>query len=162
MDKREKQIISDLLRLTKKSTSKIHPVGCILVNDIYNNYLAMAVNSIPGEPLDNIDKNIVDVNKYMTSDVVIEDENNNTKIETVHAEVQAIGKLLLHHKDLSVHDIKNITLYTTVAPCRHCARLIGYVGIGKVRYLKSYKDDKGLRVLQYYNVDVKKIVIDKQ
>lgn len=158
----EKKIIKDLLLLTKKSTSKIHPVGCIVVDSIYNNYLSMSVNSIPGEPLDSVDKNIIDVNKYITSDILIEDENNNTKSEVVHAEIQALTKLLSHHKNLTYHDMKNLHLYTTVAPCRHCARMIGYLGLGRVYYLKSYKDDKGLKVLQYYNVEVRKIILDKQ
>lgn len=155
--RKELDIVNDLLLLTKKSTSKIHPVGCIAVNDITSEYLAMAVNSIPGEPLDSIDTNIVDVNKYITSDFPIEDDNSNTKIEVVHAEIQVIGKLVLHHKDLTHHDMKHITLYTTVAPCRHCARTIGYLGIGKVKYLKPYKNKFGLMVLDYYNVETKQI-----
>lgn len=162
MIRRESEIINDLLRLTKKSTSKIHPVGCVIVDNVYGNCLSMAVNSIPGEPLDSVDKNIVDVNRYMTSDILIEDENNNTKLEVVHAEIQALTKLLLHHKELIYHDMKNLYLYTTVAPCRHCARMIGYLGLGRVYYLKSYKDDKGLKVLQYYNVEVRKIMLDRQ
>lgn len=162
MIKRESEIISDLLRLTKKSTSKIHPVGCIVVDNVYGNYLSMSVNSIPGEPLDSVDKNIVDINKYITSDIFIEDENNNTKLEVLHAEVQALTKLLIHHKELTHYDMKNLYMYTTVAPCRHCARMIGYLGIGRVCYIKPYKDNKGLKVLQYYNVEIRQIMLDKQ
>ena len=77
----------------------------------------------------------------------------------LHAEENAIlyaakNKITLEHA----------TLYVTLSPCLPCARIIFTTGIGKVYYLESYAEykgldfDEGVEFLKKFGVSVEKYV----
>lgn len=57
----------------------------------------------------------------------------------MHAEATSVVKARV--------DAKDHIIYTTVAPCVVCARVIVTAGISKVVYLKDYRDKRGLELL---------------
>lgn len=62
------------------------------------------------------------------------------KYTCIHAEANAIAK------DKSYEDDKAI--FITLGPCPTCAALIANSGISQVFYLKEWKDNTGLKLLQ--------------
>lgn len=72
-----------------------------------------------------------------------EDINGNTKWYTLHAEANAITKLVR----IGGISANCSTLYTTVSPCRECAKLILQSGIKKVIYNENYRDTSGIDFL---------------
>lgn len=72
-----------------------------------------------------------------------EHSNGKTKWYVMHAEANAILKL-------SKSNISSIgsTLYTTLSPCRECAKLILQADIKKVYYNEKYKDATGVDFLE--------------
>lgn len=72
-----------------------------------------------------------------------EDTNGKTKWYVIHAEANAILKL-----SKSNNSSINSTLYTTLSPCRECAKLILQAGVEKVYYKERYKDSTGLEFLE--------------
>jgi dCMP deaminase len=65
---------------------------------------------------------------------VLEDDNDVTKPEVIHAELNA----LLHCSKQGI-SCQDATLYVTHSPCRHCAALIAQAGIKEVYYLEEYR-----------------------
>lgn len=61
---------------------------------------------------------------------------------TVHAEANAVGFAAQHGVATG-----GSTLYTTVAPCLTCSKLIINAGIQRVVYFRAYRDSGGLRLL---------------
>ena len=57
----------------------------------------------------------------------------------IHAEQNAILYAVKNKAS-----VEGSTLYVTLSPCLSCARIIYSMGIGKVTYLKSYAEYKGL------------------
>lgn len=72
-----------------------------------------------------------------------EDHNNITKWEVLHAEANAILKCA--KRGISCNEA---TLYITLSPCRHCAKLIFQAGIARVVYYEAYKDLAGIEFLK--------------
>ena len=64
--------------------------------------------------------------------------NGHTKKEVLHAETNAIAKLAR-----STASSEGGTIYTTLAPCLDCAKLIYQSGITRVVFSHDYKDDQG-------------------
>lgn len=61
-----------------------------------------------------------------------------------HAEWNAIV-----HGTTSLDKLMYAVLYTTMAPCLRCARMMLHVGIARVVYLEKYRDPAGLLELRY-------------
>lgn len=80
---------------------------------------------------------------------VLEDENNVTLPNVIHAELNCILNAAYH--GIST---KDTTLVITHSPCRHCAALIAQAGITQVYYIDQYRDDTGIKELEKYNVQV--------
>lgn len=76
-----------------------------------------------------------------------EDLNNKTKWYVIHAEADAILKLT--KSNISSNDS---TLYTTLSPCRDCAKLILESNISRVYYIEEYKDKTGIIFLNNNSV----------
>lgn len=74
---------------------------------------------------------------------VCEDDNGNTHAYVLHAEANAITKVAQ-----SNNSSKGATLYTTVAPCIECAKLIIQAGIKRVVYLEDYRLTQGIDLLK--------------
>lgn len=79
-----------------------------------------------------------------------EDCEGNTKWYTLHSEANAITKLV-RHGGISA---KDSTLYTTLSPCKECAKLILQSGISKVIYSEEYRDITGIDFLKKSGVEV--------
>lgn len=71
--------------------------------------------------------------------------------EVVHAELNALGKLL--DEGVSCRDAQ---IYVTLSPCLECAKLIVRAGIKRVVYKDEYRITAGLDYLRKYGVEVMK------
>ena len=67
----------------------------------------------------------------------------------IHAEANALIKAPFHQGPL--------TLYTTVSPCRDCAKLIINSAVTKVFYLEQYRSDAGLILLKKGEIAVEQL-----
>jgi len=81
-----------------------------------------------------------------------EDENGETLWYVLHAEANAIMKV-----SKSTNNSNGATLYITLSPCKECSKLVLQAGIKRLVYLKSYKDDSGVKFLQRSGVEIEKI-----
>lgn len=77
--------------------------------------------------------------------------DNITKREVLHAESNAITKCAR-----STSSSEDATLYTTVAPCFECSKLILQSGIIRLVYKDEYRDTSGITMLKQL-IDVKRI-----
>jgi len=75
-----------------------------------------------------------------------------TKRSVLHAEENAM--LYAARTGIPLNDS---TIYTTVAPCERCARMIIMCGINDVVYLEDFKNTLGLELLKKHNVEVTKL-----
>lgn len=74
------------------------------------------------------------------------------KCGCIHAEINALKKLHEFH-----FNKEECVLFNTTAPCFNCAsEIIKYPNIKKVIYLKSYRDNSGLKLLRQNGVIVEK------
>jgi dCMP deaminase len=78
-----------------------------------------------------------------------EDCDGETKWYVLHAEANAITKVAR-----STNNARNATLYLTLSPCKDCSKLIHQVGIKRVVFSESYKDNSGISFLQQAGVEV--------
>ena len=82
---------------------------------------------------------------------------------SVHAEVNAIVNAINNGGS----DFNSVTLYTTLAPCLSCAKLIYRIGIRNVVYSNSYASiehvpiDEGVQFLKDMNCNVIQININE-
>jgi dCMP deaminase len=116
------QVWSDLSHAKRKK------VGCIIVKD--DMIISDGYNGTPAG-LDN----------------KCEDDSGKTKWYVIHAEANAILKLSRSHNS-SV----GATLYSTLSPCKDCAKMILQAGIKEVYYKEKYKDSDGINFLNSCNV----------
>lgn len=80
-----------------------------------------------------------------------EDENNVTKIEVVHAELNAVLKAA--REGIS---ILNSTLYVTLSPCLMCSAMLIQAGVKRVVYKDEYRDLSGIDYLRSSGIQVEK------
>jgi dCMP deaminase len=81
------------------------------------------------------------------------EENNVTKDEVIHAEMNAILKAAK-----SGNAVDGSTLYLSLSPCQNCCKLIIQSGIKRVVYLEGYRDLKPIEFLSKF-IEVEKYVI---
>jgi dCMP deaminase len=72
-----------------------------------------------------------------------------TKPEVIHAELNCIMKAA--REGVSCIDA---TVYVTLAPCVQCSAMMLQAGVKRVVYLKQYRDNSGVELLQESNVVV--------
>lgn len=77
-----------------------------------------------------------------------------TKPEVLHAESNAILKCAS-----STSSSEDATLYTTLAPCFECAKLIIQAKIKRVVFSQNYRDAEGLKLLIRAGVEFQKIIL---
>lgn len=114
--------------ISKLSHAKRKKVGAIIVKN--NSIISDGYNGTPP----NIDN-------------CCEDYFGKTHWYVLHAEANAILKVAR-----SNNNIQNSTLYTTLSPCKECAKLILQSKIKKVFYLEEYKDLSGINFLNNYGI----------
>jgi len=78
------------------------------------------------------------------------EENNVTKDEVIHAEMNAILKAAK-----SGNAVDGSTLYLSLSPCQNCCKLIIQSGIKRVVYLEGYRDLKPIEFLSKF-IEVEK------
>jgi len=110
-------------RFAKLSYANRLKVGCIIVKK--DRIISIGYNGTP-EGWDNC----------------CEDENNKTKPEVIHAEMNCINKLARNHESG-----ENSIMFITHSPCMECAKSIQGSGIKEVYFRNSYRDDSGLLFL---------------
>ena len=96
-------------------------VGCVIVKG--NNILSMGYNGTPT----GMDNNCEET--FSKSDDIF------TCWYVLHAESNAIAKIAN-----STNNCSGSTLYTTMSPCRECAKLIIQAGIKRVVYKELYRE----------------------
>jgi dCMP deaminase len=77
-----------------------------------------------------------------------EDENNVTKPEVIHAEVNAIASA--HGNGLSTVGSE---LYVTYSCCNSCSAAVLAAGISRVVYSRLYRDESPLKFLRDHGVE---------
>jgi len=75
-----------------------------------------------------------------------------TKPEVLHSEANAILKIAR-----SSESSEGSTLFTTLAPCHDCAKLIYQSGISSVYYRDTYRDSRGVEFLEKCGVKVERL-----
>lgn len=115
------------------SSAKRMKVGCIVVKN--NQIISDGYNGTPSG-FSNI----------------CEDENFLTKPEVLHAESNALMKIAI-----STQSSENATLYSTLAPCFECSKLIIQAKIKRVVYLNDYRISNGIGLLKKAGIIVEKI-----
>jgi len=73
------------------------------------------------------------------------EENNVTKDEVIHAEMNSILKAAK-----SGNSVDGSTLYLSLSPCQNCCKLIIQSGIKRVVYLEAYRDLKPVEFLKQF------------
>lgn len=86
-------------------------------------------------------------------DNVCEDNQNKTKPEVIHAELNCVLKAA--KEGISVVDS---VVYVTLSPCVPCAAMLAQAGIKELVYQKVYRDTLGLDLLERYGIVVRYLV----
>ena len=79
-----------------------------------------------------------------------EDVENNTLSSVLHAESNLLMKVAQ-----STESSDNSVIYITQSPCIHCAKMIYQAGVKEVLYKEVYRDDSGIKFLEFCGVTVK-------
>jgi len=116
-------------RVSSMSHCERNQVGCVLVRD--DRILSMGWNGTP---------------TGFNNCCEIEGE---TKQEVIHAEENAIAKIAR-----STETSKGAVLYTTLAPCVECAKLLIQSGVSRVVYSNRYRYDAGIDLLEEAKIEV--------
>ena len=107
-----------------------YKVGCIIVSPDRSTILAQGYNGTP-----------MGYNNDTRRDDGV------TKWEVIHAETNAITKLAR-----SSATSEGAILYTTLSPCKECAKMIIQAGIKEVNYIETY-DREAVSLLGLMGVD---------
>lgn len=119
----------------KLSYCERRQVGCVIVKD--DTIIAIGYNGTnPGE------------------ENVCEDENGLSKDNVVHAEDNALRKLIR-----SPNNSVDSTVFVTTCPCLGCARKLTAAGVTTVYYDQSYKGIEGLEYLEKHDIVVIQLTI---
>ena len=121
----------------QNSRAQRSKVGCIIVKD--HMIISDGYNGTPSGFQNNCET------KSPNGDLI-------TKAEVLHAESNAICKLAK-----STQSSEGAILYTTMAPCFECSKLIIQSGISKVYYKDSYRNSSGIELLKRAKVETRKV-----
>ena len=87
---------------------------------------------------------------------VCEGEDGLTKPTVLHAEVNALKKLLVGGMST-----KGAVVYVTLSPCLNCAVQLTDIGLSKIYYSELYKNVEGIEHLKSAGIEVEQLPIDK-
>jgi dCMP deaminase len=133
----DKRYLDIAIRVSHDSYCKRLKVGSILVQ--FNGY----THRIISEGF-NGTRRLIDENDC-------EDKNGITKPNVVHAEINALKKLITSNES-SVGS----TMYITHCPCYNCAVEIYNSGIKRVVYMNDFKSDEGAIFLAQNGITIEK------
>ena len=108
------------------STATRLKVGCVIVKD--DRIISIGYNGMPS--------GASNVCEYY----------GETKPEVLHAEANSILKLAKSNESGL-----DSSMFTTYAPCIHCAKLILQSGIKELYYEEDYKNEEGIELLKKYS-----------
>lgn len=91
---------------------------------------------------------------YPGFDNACEDENNVTKKEVLHAELNCLSKIAK-----STMSSDGADMYITLSPCFDCAKLMAQCGIKRVFYLEEYRDLAGVEFLKKVGIHVEQVML---
>ena len=111
-------------RVSQLSHAQRLKVGAVIVKD--DRILSYGYNGMPSG-FDNI----------------CETQNNVTRPEVVHAEMNAIAKVAKHSESCD-----DASIFITHSPCVECAKLILQSGISSVYYSHDYRSTDGIDLLK--------------
>jgi len=118
------------------SYCKRRQVGCVIVKD--DTIIAIGYNGTnPGE------------------ENICEDDGGNSKPNVVHAEDNALRKLIR-----SPSNATDSTVFVTTCPCVGCARRLAAAGVSTVYYDEIYKNTEGLDYLKDRGIEVQHIHVE--
>jgi len=120
----------------KGSDGKLKRVGAIITNNDLSNILSVGYNgNAAGLP----------------------DECTNPDLPgncgCLHAEENAISKCPSRERDK--------IMFATDSPCQRCAKFIINNGFSKVYYLRRYRDDTGIRLLEQVGIEIEELSLTK-
>ena len=125
-------------RISEMSQGRRLKVGAVIIKG--DNVISMGWNGMPS----GMDNNC---------EIECEDGSLITKPETLHAESNALMKLVR----TGGTGAEGATLYTTYSPCPECAKLIKQAGINRVVYRHNYRLLDGIEMLRELSVTVEKL-----
>ena len=117
-------------RIAEMSYDTTYKVGAVIAKD--DNIIGFGWNGTP--PGD---------------DNECKDENGITKETVIHAEMNAVAKAARNGISTA-----GASLFVTVSPCMHCAKLILQSGIKEVYYDKIYRITDSIEFLQNHGVKI--------
>lgn len=121
-------------RISQMSYAKRKKVGGVLVRD--NNIISFGWNGMPSG-----------------YDNCCENDNNETKPEVLHAELNLFSKLAK-----SSQASLNSTLYLTLSPCMECAKLIIQSDVSRVVYRDEYRIMNGAYFLHDAGIQIERYI----
>lgn len=122
--------LDDAIRTAQRSKANRLKVGAVLVNP--QHIVAKGYNGTPPG-----------------WDNACEDADNNTKPETIHAEMNALAKFA--NEGIS---IKGSTMFISHCPCMPCATSMWLFGVKRVYYCEDYRSTDGIEFLKKAGVEV--------
>lgn len=120
-------------RIAQMSYAVRRKVGAIAVKD--ENILAFGWNGTPSG-----------------FDNCCEDENNVSKDDVIHAEINLFSKLAS-----TTGNSKGATIYLTLSPCNTCSKLIIQAGIKRVVFGETYRISEPIEMLKKAGIEVVKL-----
>lgn len=136
--KHDKSYMKMAVIWSKNSYAKRKQVGCLIVKN--KSIIADGYNGTPsGMPN------------------VCEDEENKTHWYVLHAEANALSKVMK-----SDQSSEGATMYVTLAPCQNCSKLILQSGIKRLVYLEFYGDYSGIDFLKQNGILVEQIFLNNE
>lgn len=163
MDKWDAAHMSSAENYAKLSSAKRLQVGCVIVKD--NRIISIGYNGMPSGWDNNCEdklhlskENVEGLSpQEIKATFTFKDATGlyglKTKPEVLHAETNAIAKVARSNESC-----EGATLYTTVAPCLDCAKLIYQSGITKVFYRNDYpRGTLGIEFLEKCSIGITKI-----
>jgi dCMP deaminase len=150
------------LRVAEMSYAVRKKVGSVLVKD--DNIISFGWNGMPAGWDNNCEYKDYDISRdfngnyfpYSEKEYPLEDERGRYRLKTnpevLHSEANTILKIAR-----STVSSEGATLFTTLAPCSDCAKLIYQSGIKKVYYRDSYREKTGVEFLEKSGVIVEQL-----
>jgi dCMP deaminase len=131
------------VRVAKQSHGIRAQVGAVIVKD--NNILSFGYNGTPAGMDNKCEIEHFDtIPGFNGARIRLE-----TKKEVLHAETNAIAKIAK-----STQSSDGATIYTSLAPCFECSKLIIQSGITRLVYGEKYRDDSSITFLEQNNIKV--------
>jgi dCMP deaminase len=143
MDKWDKTFLSIASLISEHSTCSRKKVGCVITMD--NRIICAGYNGVPSG-IEHCEDRFIDVVK---DGDFYQEHGKFSSLNEIHAEQNGIAFAAKEGLRLI-----GGTLYTTVSPCKDCAKLIVATGIIRVVYSEEYDRDKeGINFLKTAKIE---------